>query len=142
MLDLIQAKNQLFLYEKGIDLEAIQDEMVSEGKTISFEKFRLLKKNEKVIKLFLYKNHENSQIPIFELEDDTFWTICEIGLTQYKFEIIGQNKFKIESLHDVLPINQFNPRPGIESPWNYELDLKKTGLKMIASKENMSSPFK
>ena len=138
----VEAKVQPFIDQNDIDLEAIQHEMVLQGKTIPLEKFRKLSKNEKVIELFPYKNSENSIIPIFKLEDDTFWTLCEVGLTQYKLEIIETNKLKFKNLDELLPINQFNPRPTIENHWNYELDLKKKGLKMVVTKENVNSPMK
>lgn len=140
---LIEGKVRAFLKEHNINIDSIRDEMFSQGKTIPFESFRKLNKNETIIDLFPYRNAENSLIPIFKLEDNTFWTICEIGLTQYKFDIIQENKLKFNHFsREIFPINQFNPRPKIENPWNYELDLKKKGLKMIISRENMDSPLK
>ncbi len=140
--ELVENKAKPFIEKHNIDINGIRDEMISQGKTIPFEAFRKLNKNETVIDLFPYKNAENSLTPIFELKDNTFWTICEIGLTQYKFEIIQENKLKFKGLEESLPINQFNPRPKVENPWNYELDLKKKALKMIISKENNNSPMK
>ncbi|MEI6411625.1 MAG: hypothetical protein WCR52_19705 [Bacteroidota bacterium] len=140
--DLINEKMQLFIDRNGIDIETIYNELISQGKTIPLEKFRKLNKNEQVVELFAYKNTENSVIPIFKLEDGTFWTLCEVGLTQYKFEIIEVNKLKLKKIDDIFPINQFNPRPKIENHWNYELDLKKKGLKMVVEKENVDSPMK
>jgi len=140
--ELVENKAKPFIEKHSIDIDGIRDEMIAQGKTIPFESFRKLNKNETVIDLFPYKNAENSLIPIFELKDNTFWTICEIGLTQYKFEIIQENKLKFKGLKDFLPINQFNPRPKVETPWNYELDLKKKGLKMTISKNDINSPMK
>lgn len=137
--NLVESETKIFIEKHNIDIESILDEMLSEGETIPFESFRKLRKNEIITDLFSYKNAENSLIPIFELNDNTFWTICEIGLTQYKFEIIRENKLKINLLEGILPINQFNPRPKVENHWNYELDLKKKGLKMIISKQNTNS---
>lgn len=133
---IVENKTKDFIEEHNIDLDKIMKEMIAEGQTIPLQSFRKLNKNEKVISLFPYKNTVNSLIPIFELEDKTFWTICEIGLTQYKFEIIPENKLKFKGIDDILPINQFNPRPKVQNPWNYELDLKKKGLKMIISKDS------
>ena len=140
--EIVESKARSFIKKHNIDIDGIRNEMISHGKTIPFETFRKLNKNETVIDLFTYKNAENSLIPIFELEDNTFWTICEIGLTQYKFEIIPENQLRFKNLEGILPINQFNPRPKIENHWNYKLDLKKQGLKMIISRENNNSPMK
>lgn len=142
LYELVENKAKPFIEEHSIDIDSIRDEMIAQGKTIPFESFRKLDKNETVIDLYPYKNAENSLIPIFELEDKTFWTICEIGLTQYKFEILQENKLRFKNFDGILPIIQFNPRPKINNPWNYELDLKKKGLKMVISKENNESPMK
>lgn len=139
--NLVSSKTQPFIQKHNLDIESVKDKMILKGKTIPVEKFRKLGKNEQVVELFPYKNTENSVIPIFKLEDGTFWTLCEIGLTQYKFEIMEANKLKFKKIDDIFPINQFNPRPKIESHWNYELDLKKKGLKIIVKKENINSPM-
>ena len=140
--ELVEDKIKPFIENHNIDLGSIMNEMIAQGKTIPFESFRKLDKNETVIDLFPYKNAENSLIPVFELEDNTFWTICEIGLTQYKFEIVKENKLNINGLEKIFPIKQFNPRPKTQNPWNYELDLKKNGLKMIVSKDDTNSTMK
>ncbi len=140
--DIVEGKIKPFIEKHNIDLGSIMNEMIAQGKTIPFESFRKLDKNETVIDLYPYKNAENSLIPIFELGDKTFWTICEIGLTQYKFEVLQENKLRFKNFEGILPISQFNPRPKINNPWNYDLDLKKKGLKMVISKENDESPMK
>ncbi len=140
--ELVENKTKPFIDKHNIDIDNIRNEMITQGKTIPFESFRKLNKNEVVIDLFPYKNAENSLIPIFELEDRTFWTICEIGLTQYKFEVLQENKLRFKNFDGILPISQFNPRPKMNKPWNYELDLKKKGLKLVISKENNESPMK
>jgi len=138
----VENKATPFIEEHSIDIDGIRDKMIAQGKTIPFESFRKLNRNETVIDLFPYKNAENSLIPIFELKDNTFWTICEIGLTQYKFEIIQKNRQNFKGFEVILPVNQFNPRPKVENHWNYALDLKKEGLKMIVSKEKPESLMK
>jgi hypothetical protein len=140
--EIIENKINPLIKKYGIDLDGIQNEMVSQGKTVPFESFRKLSKNEVVVEIFGYKNAENSLIPIFKLKDNTNWTVCEIGLTQYKFEIVEENKFNLKNMENVIPINQFNPRPKVKSNWNYELDLKKKCFKMIISRENNTAPMK
>ena len=103
------------------------------------KKYRKLNKNENVIEIFAYK--QNEIIPIFHLEDDTFWTIAESGLTQYFFKIIDSFKIQIKELNGIFPIKQFNPRPKINSSWNYSLLLKKKGLKIVVKLNENNNPF-
>jgi hypothetical protein len=140
--ELVWSKYEEFDFINEIDLEKEKLDLISQGKTIPLEEFRKLDKNEIVVNIFGYKNAPSSLIPIFELKDNSFWTICEIGLTQYTFKILESNKTSLKKLEGIFPINQFNPRPKINQPWNYELDLKKKGLKMKISKENSTSPMK
>ncbi|WP_026461357.1 hypothetical protein [Adhaeribacter aquaticus] len=138
---IVENKSKLFIEGYDLDLEKISKDILAQGETVPLETFRNLKKNEIVIDLFAYKNTENTQIPIFQLEDSSFWTVCEIGLTQYKFKVIPENKINLKAIEGLYPINQFNPRPNIINPWNYELDLKRKGLKMVISRENNTSPM-
>jgi len=85
--ELIKKNISPFTSAHSIDLEELSKVLVSQGETIPLETFRELNKNENVKDLFGYKNAPQSQIPIFQLEDNTHWTICEFGLSQYKFEI-------------------------------------------------------
>jgi len=127
--------------ENNLDeLDAIKLQLVSEGRTIPLESFRQPAKNEILTELFPYENVKDSLIPIFKFEDETYWTICEIGLTQYKLDIFPQNKRRFEGLNELLPIQQFNPRPKAKTPWNFELDLKKKGLKLIVTREDIQKP--
>jgi hypothetical protein len=105
------------------------------------KKYRILNKNENVIEIFAYKQNENEIIPIFHLEDDTFWTIAESGLTQYFLKIIDSLKIQIKDLNGIFPIKQFNPRPKINSAWNYSLLLKKQGLKIVVKLNENNNPF-
>ncbi len=130
----IISKASGFIEQYGINMDATLLTMLSEGATTPFEKFRKLSKNETVISIFGYNETDSSQIPIFEFSDNTFWTISEVGLSQYKSDIADQKKFTIDKINGIMPINQFNPRPKIIAPWNYELDLKKRGLIMKISK--------
>jgi hypothetical protein len=140
--ELVEDKANSFIEKYNIDLGSILNQMIARGKTISIESFRKLSKNETIIELFRYKNTEKSLIPIFKLLDNTYWTICEIGLTQYKSEISNENKIKFDDLDEIFPIKQFNPRPKVVNPWNYDLDLKKNGLKMIIRRDNEKNQMK
>ncbi len=140
--ELIWSKYEEFTATHEINLDENIKELVSQGKTIPLEEFRRLRKSEVVLSVFGYKNAHASLIPIFQLEDNSFWTLCEVGLTQYKFEVIENNKVDFKHLEGIFPINQFNPRPKVNQPWNYELDLKKKGLKIKVRKEDRLSPMK
>lgn len=105
------------------------------------KKYRSLSKNENVSEIFAYKQNESDIIPIFRLEDNTFWTVAENGLTQYFLKIIDSHKIPIKELSGTFPIKQFNPRPKIDSPWNYTLSLKKKGLKIVVKLDENNLPF-
>jgi hypothetical protein len=131
-----------FIKQFDINLNKIMDELIREGQTTPFDKFRKLAKNEVVIDIFGYREPDFGFLPIFELEDNTYWTVCEVGLSQFKYKIENDKTESIIKLSGLFPIQQFNPRPRISKPWNYELDLKKQGLKMIISKPDETGPFK
>lgn len=140
--ELINNLSNSFLEKHKINFIEIQNELIAEGKTPIIESFRKLKKNEVLIDLFGYRNHPNSFIPIFQLEDKTYWTLCEEGLTQYKNKIIEISKVPLEKIANIFPINQFNPRPKVNVPWNYEIDLKKKGLKVMVSRDESTGQMK
>lgn len=137
-------ENKYFLINKEhkINFKTTQDILMAYGKTIPIESFRELTKNETVLDIFGYKNANQSIIPLFQLQDKTNWTVCERGLTQYKEELDELNIEPIKELEGIFPINQFNPRPKIIAFWNYELDLKQKGLKMIISRGKNDLQFK
>lgn len=136
---LIDEKTDLFKKQNNLDIKKISENLKSTEKTIPIEQFQKLRKNETIISIFSYRNTPNSKIPIFQFIDNTYWTVCEIGLSQYKDEIVEENKLKISKLDIIFPIEQFNPRPKVIENWNYELDLKKKGIKMIISRKGNNS---
>ena len=64
------------------------DEAMYRTSLNEIKKFRKLNKNENIIDLFSYKQSNQVIIPIFQLEDNTFWTVAESGLSQYFYKII------------------------------------------------------
>jgi hypothetical protein len=139
---LLLEKIDPFIQKYNFDVEFLENEIVAQGEIKPIEIFRELSKVETVIDIFSYRNSENSRIPIFEFEDGTFWTVCEIGLTQYKFEILIKNKERIVIFNEIFPIRQFNPHPKTSSKWNYILDLKKKNFKIKISKDGKNKPMK
>ncbi|TXK30872.1 hypothetical protein FVR03_20235 [Pontibacter qinzhouensis] len=128
--EIIKGINHTVLEKNNINLQRIQEEMIAEGETPILEPFRKLKKSEVLVDLFGYRNNPNSYIPIFQLDDLTYWTLCEVGLTQYKEHIVETEKVPLKQVDGLFPIVQFNPRPAVNTPWKYQLDLKKRGLKV------------
>lgn len=105
------------------------------------KKFRKLNKNENVVDIFAYEQSKQDIIPIFQLEDNTFWTVAESGLSQYFYKILESSKIQIKELIGIFPIKQFNPHPKTISPWNYALLLKKKGLKIVVNLKKNNNPF-
>jgi hypothetical protein len=139
--DFINRREQDFIETNKIDVEQELAKMMNENRTVPFPTFRELTKNETVIDLFGYKNSPNTMIPIFILEDNTSWSLCEKGLSQFTDEIHNEHKVPLKEVKDVLPIRQFNPRPKVKLPWNFGLDLKIKGRVMKVSRINKESPF-
>ena len=127
---IIDVKQKENLEENNIDIKSIEEELLRLSKIPSIEVFRKLKKNETVINIQSYNLNLNSIIPIFNLEDNTFWTVCESGLSQYKDKLIVDKLNDISYFKELFPIRQFNPRPSKNADWDYDFDLKKQGLKM------------
>ncbi len=139
--DLIERKFSKFEHLKNLDLESIQQELLKGNSTPLTEQFRTPKKNETIINIYKHSPIEKSEIPVFEFEDKTLWTVCEIGLSQIK--TLNNNCLTpIQELQNILPINQFNPRPQILRHWDYILDLKNKGyyikISPIEDKEQVS----
>jgi len=105
------------------------------------KKYRKLNKNENVVDIFAYEQSKNDVIPIFQLEDNTFWTVAESGLSQYFYKILESSKIQIKQLNGIFPIRQFNPRPKTIAPWNYVLLLKNKGLKIVVHPKKNNNLF-
>ncbi len=66
----------------------------------------------------------NSSTLVFESEDGTFWQLCDVGLGWSKFSEVGEEWKPIRDIKPFLPA-EINPRPGVESPWTYQLGLRR-----------------
>lgn len=71
-----------------------------------------------------------SQIPLFKLDDNTYWSLCEIGLTSFSKITNEENLIPLDKTVGIFPVLQFNPKPKVSEEGKYELDLKKGGLVM------------
>ena len=92
--------------------------------------YRKLTKNETLLGIFTYESAPGSQIPIFKLKDNTYWSLCEVGLTNFSRIKNDEELTSLEKTQGIFPINQFNPRPKVTDEGEYKLDLKKNGLFM------------
>ncbi|WP_138992751.1 hypothetical protein [Larkinella sp. C7] len=124
----LKARN--ILSKNGANLEELVTEMLKFESTPPMRKFRKLGKTETLLMISKYRNANGGEIPIFELEDHTLWTVCENGLSQFQKDINRNELFEIDKCRDIFPIRQFNPRSAISANWHYDLDLKRNGLKM------------
>ncbi|MCK8493127.1 hypothetical protein M0L20_14755 [Spirosoma sp. RP8] len=142
--DLVMSVSLRLAYEKGLNMDDLEEELMQSDMTPPTESFRRLTRNETVIDIKKYKIRDRLIVPLFTLEDGTKWILCESGLSQYKEQIDPLNLSDIPGLGDIFPIKQFQPRPLKTADWNYELDLKKEGLKMIVflNEENGVKTFR
>lgn len=126
--DEIHKINSDFLKAKGLDTSQLTRELAELDQTPTFKKYRKLIKNETLIGLYLFETDNGSRIPLFELNDNTYWTICENGLTEYNLEFKKDKLLHIDKTNEIFPVTNFNPKPKTTRDWDYELDLKKNGL--------------
>ena len=142
---LLQKTQEFFKdFELNVDdmMADMMADMIATGKTMPWESFEKLSKNEVILDIFGYYDSENSYMPIFEIAGKEFYTVCEVGLLKYKSKIDDINKKRLPALNDIFPINQFNPRPKNSKLWDYELDLKKNGLKMKVKRDEKTGEVK
>ena len=85
---------------------------------------RLLKKQERIVRVWDVKVGDNLVTQIFETEDGCLWQFCDVGLGWTRLEEPAPEWTINERLQEYLPAN-INPRPSITEPWNYEFHLAK-----------------
>ncbi len=139
--DLFSQDNKDFLEQEGIDIEEIFRKVAQEKTTPPIIPFQRLTKNEKLKGFYLYKFNEKHSIPIFILEDNSCWTLCESGLTQWRKDVKEENLISIEKITSKCPM-EFNPLPKTNGAWNYEIILKSGFSIKIQSVENEGYRYK
>ncbi|NKQ36445.1 MAG: hypothetical protein HF973_12610 [Chloroflexi bacterium] len=113
--------------ELGVTDEVINSLMIELTSGITEEQLipqRRLKKQERLVKVWDVKITDDLVAQIFELEDGTFWQLCDTGLGWSRFERPSPDWQKNQTINEYLPAN-INPRPTDSKPWNYEFRLKK-----------------
>jgi len=117
--------------EKGLFDDEMQKkalEEVKSGKPMDkFPKVRKLKKKEKLINVWECGIPEEGMTMIFELDDGSFWQLCDVGLGWTKFEKIEKDWSRNEKIKPYLPAI-INPRPKCKSPFCYEFQLKENKI--------------
>ncbi len=112
--------------ETGMTLEDFASEVESllSGPTPPREKQRRLQKSETLIRVYKYKpdSDDNVEAPIFELSDNTFWTLCDCGLLYHPGKIDNNYLTPDERFSNKLPAT-ITPRPKDADKWNYTISL-------------------
>ncbi len=114
------------IYQKfGITDEMIQEifEKLIQGELDEpFIEQRMLKKQERVVKVWDVEVAGGLVAQIFETEDGNLWQLSDIGLGWSKFAK-PESHWKINKIfQQYLPVN-INPRPSISESWSYEFQL-------------------
>ena len=128
--DYFSNDNREYLEQEGMSIEDIFEEVAQEKITPKPTEIRRLSKNEKLKGLYLYQYNEKYSVPLFILEDNSYWTLCEAGLTEWKKEVIEKKLSPVERINSKCPM-EFNPNPKTNGNWNYEIVLK-SGLSIKA----------
>lgn len=128
--DAIQEHLEIIMKKNGIDFNEIVAEFYGLEETPKTIEIRKLTKNETLLGIYSFETFPGSQMPIFKLEDKTYWCLCEIGLSYFPNIANEEKLIPLEKTKGIFPVVQFNPRPRITVEGEYELDIKKNGLYM------------
>lgn len=116
----------LFLYSKGIDLEAEMESLLKSGYVPPLPSTRKLNKQERLVQVYKYHSKLGDKVietPLFELEDHTYWTLCDVGLTYGPTSVDQSSIAALPEIQRLLPCN-ISPRPKDAANWNYNIELK------------------
>jgi len=138
---IIEEENNQFLIKKGVNIYQIIDEFSKLDETPDNPSLRKLTKNETLVGIYLYEVNPGFQIPIFKLEDSSYWTLCESGLTLFTLEVDSIKFHPLNETIGIFPVKQFNPKPKTIRDWEYELDLKKKGLSVKVEPTEINGKF-
>lgn len=115
--------NRVYLESLGANIDVIFEEIKQVKNSPTPTKYRRLSKNEKLKGLFLYQHDEKNSVPLFILEDNSYWTLCESGLSEWMKEVVEERLLSIKTINSKCPM-EFNPFPKTNGNWNYEIVLK------------------
>lgn len=139
--EVIEEDNKKFLLENGVNIEQLVDEFSKLDKTPTNPSFRRLMKDETLLGIYLYPAESPLQMLIFMLEDSSYWTLCESGLTFFNLKVELGKLEPLDKTIGIFPIKQFNPKPKTVRDWEYNLDLKKNGLFVKVQPNEISEKF-
>lgn len=139
--EIIEEENNQFLIKKGVNVDQIMDDLSKLDKTPNNPSLRKLTKDETLVGMYAYDVYPGFQIPIFQLEDSSYWTLCESGLTLFNLEVDSIKFELLDKTVGIFPVKQFNPKPKKIRDWEYELDLKKKGLFVKVEPSEINGKF-
>lgn len=138
--DIVEEKLTDIMVKKGVDPDSTFSEFAQLKETPTLPKFNSIKKDVTLIGIYTYKPSENSEIPIFKFEDGSYYSLCEVGLSNY-LNLIEDKLVIIEKTKEIFPVKQFNPKPKISETGEYVLDLKKNGFIMKVKPTTIEGSF-
>lgn len=105
-------------------ISTIMNDLISGNLEEPLMSQRRLKKQERLVNIWDVEVTSNLVTQIFEMEDGTFWQLCDVGLGWSRFITVEDDWRQNEKVQEYLPA-RINPRPAISQPWEYEFRLKK-----------------
>jgi hypothetical protein len=105
-------------------IQELLDKLIAGEPDVPLMSKRLLRKQERIVRVWDVKVGENLITQIFETEDGCLWQFCDVGLGWTRFEKPASDWIINAVLQKYVPVN-VNPRPLITGPWNYEFSLAK-----------------
>lgn len=129
-------KDKLFLENNGVNIQQVYNKLKDEKVSPLQEVINKPSKNEKLLGVYFH-----NEIPVFKLDNNGFWTFCEIGLFFYKTDIDVKELIPINDINKILPAD-FNPRPKKAKNWNYEIILNSGYFIEVRPSENNGYRYK
>lgn len=129
------------LVSTGGNINEVIKEFSKLDETPANLELRVLGKNETLLEIYSLKIDKGLEVPIFLLEDGSYWTLCESGLTLLQGEFDKVSLEPLAKTVGIFPVSQFNPKPKTSGDWNYELNLKKKGLSIEVRPTEVAGKF-
>lgn len=123
---IVNEKVRVSFLSKGLNMKESAEEFKMLNSTPGRNSYVRISKSETLTALYLLQK-DNMQTLIFELEGKGNWILSEVGLSKFE-RSSEQELIPYEPVQEVLPVQQFNPRPKLIGEWHYDLDLKKSRL--------------
>jgi len=144
----LSAEGREWRRTRGVGDDLVHAEMarlLSSGSTPVADRARRLGRKETLIGAYHYTFEvgpgQTATTVILELEDRTYWTLCDCGLTYGPpvAEIDRARLTPLPQFSQVLPA-EINPRPRNATEWNYEI-LLSSGFRLTVSPGEKGGKF-